>query len=47
MFELVITRLIVFAPVPEDLVNAYAMKNKILSFASNTDIAKTATEALG
>jgi len=30
-----------------DLVNATAMKNKILSFAGNTDIAKTASEALG
>jgi O-antigen ligase len=30
-----------------DLVNANAMKNKILNFAPNTDIAKTASEALG
>lgn len=30
-----------------DLVNANAMKNKILSFAPNTDIAKTASETLG
>ena len=30
-----------------DLVKATAMKNKILSFAGNTDIAKTASEALG
>jgi O-antigen ligase len=30
-----------------DLVNAAAMKDKILSFAGNTDIAKMASEALG
>ena len=30
-----------------DLVNANAVKNKIISFAPNTDIAKTAIEALG
>jgi len=30
-----------------DLVKATSMKNKILSFAPNTDIAKTASEALG
>ena len=30
-----------------DLVNANAMKNKIISFAPSTDIAKTAIEALG
>ena len=30
-----------------DLVNATAMKNKILSFAGNTDIAKMASETLG
>jgi O-antigen ligase len=30
-----------------DLVNASAMKDKILSFASNTEIAKTASEILG
>jgi hypothetical protein len=30
-----------------DLVNANAMKDKILSFAPNTDIAKAASEALG
>ena len=30
-----------------DLVNANAMKDKILSFASNTDMAKAASEALG
>ena len=30
-----------------DLVNANTMKNKILSFAPNTDIAKVASEALG
>ena len=30
-----------------DLVNANAMKNKILSFAPNTEMAKAASEALG
>ena len=30
-----------------DLVNANAMKNKILNFAPNTDIAEAASEALG
>jgi DNA-binding SARP family transcriptional activator len=30
-----------------DLVNAEGMKNKILSFATGTDIAKTASEIIG
>jgi tetratricopeptide (TPR) repeat protein len=40
-------RLLVLYKNSGDLVNANAMKNKILSFAPNTDIAKTASETLG
>jgi tetratricopeptide (TPR) repeat protein len=40
-------KLLVLYKNSDDLVNANKMKNKILNFAPNTDIAKAAVEALG